>query len=68
MAADGQEHSLKTNDPTLQFVSHGYSGTADRAQGLTFVINDAQRLAFKLNRQDGLNLIASEEVRDNHPA
>ncbi|MEY3264533.1 MAG: hypothetical protein RL717_2010, partial [Pseudomonadota bacterium] len=101
MAADGQEHRLKTNDPALQFVSHGYSETADRAQGqtyanvvavlssahgeaanqarayvqisraaksLTFVTNDTQLLAFKLNRQDGLNLIASDEVRATREA
>ena len=101
MAADGQEHRLKTKDPALQFVSHGYSETADRAQGqtypnvvavlssahgeaanqarayvqisraaqsLTFVTNDTQLLAFKLNRQDGLNLIASDEVRATREA
>jgi conjugative relaxase-like TrwC/TraI family protein len=100
-AADGREHRLKTNDPALQFVSHGYSETADRAQGqtypdvvavlssahgeaanqarayvqisraaqsLTFVTNDTQLLAFKLNRQDGLNLIASDEVRATREA
>jgi conjugative relaxase-like TrwC/TraI family protein len=100
-AADGQEHRLKTSDPALQFVSHGYSETADRAQGqtypnvvavlssahgeaanqarayvqisraaqsLTFVTNDTQLLAFKLNRQDGLNLIASDEVRATREA
>ena len=101
MAANGQEHRLKTNDPVLQFVSPGYSETADRAQGqtypnviavlssahgeaanqarayvqisraaqsLTFVTNDTQLLAFKLNRQDGLNLIASDEVRASREA
>jgi hypothetical protein len=36
MAANGQEHRLKTNDPVLQFVSPGYSETADRAQGQTY--------------------------------
>ena len=99
--ADGQEHRLKPNDPALQFISHGYSETADRAQGqtypyvvavlssahgeaanqarayvqisraaksLTFVTNDTQLLAFKLNRQDGLNLIASDEVRATREA
>jgi conjugative relaxase-like TrwC/TraI family protein len=101
IAADGQEHRLKTNDPALQFVSQGYSETADRAQGqtypnvvavlssahgeaanqarayvqisraaqsLTFVTNDTQLLAFKLSRQDGLNLIASDEVRATRDA
>ena len=100
-AADGQEHRLKTNDPALRFVSHGYSETADRAQGqtyanviavlssahgeaanqarayvqisraaqsLTFVTNDTQLLAFKLNKQDGLNLVASDEVRATRQA
>jgi len=101
MAANGQEHRLKTNDPALQFVSHGYCETADRAQGQTysnviavlssahgeaanqarayvqisraaqsliFVTNDTQLLAFKLNKQDGLNLIASDEVRATREA
>ena len=101
MAANGQEHRLKTSDPALQFLSHGYSETADRAQGqtypdvvavlssahgeaanqarayvqisraaqsLTFVTNDTQLLAFKLNKQDGLNLIASDEVRATREA
>ncbi len=30
--------------------------------------NDIQLLAFKLNRQDGLNLIASDEVRATREA
>ena len=101
MAATGQEHHLKTNDPALQFVSHGYSETTDRAQGqtypnvvavlsnaygeaanqarpyvqisraaksLSFVTNGTQLLAFKLNRQDGLILIASDEVRATREA
>ncbi len=38
------------------------------AQGLRFVTNDTQLLAFKLNRQDGLNLIASGEVRTTREA
>jgi hypothetical protein len=32
------------------------------------VTNDTQLLAFKLNRQDGLNLIASDEVRATREA
>ena len=38
------------------------------AKSLTFVTNDTQLLAFKLNRQDGLNLIASDEVRATREA
>jgi hypothetical protein len=32
------------------------------------VTNDTQLLAFKLNKQDGLNLIASDEVRATREA
>jgi hypothetical protein len=38
------------------------------ARSLTFVTNDTQLLAFKLSKQDGLNLIASDQVRATREA
>jgi hypothetical protein len=48
--------------------ARAYVQISRAAQSLTFVTNSTQLLAFKLNKQDGLNLIASDEVRATREA
>ncbi len=48
--------------------ARAYVQISRAAKSLTFVTNSTQLLAFKLNKQDGLNLIASDEVRATREA